>query len=208
MRLAILVLVLAVSAGAQYIEGVIYLPDSLSGIENVNLIVHNPANNNVFVAERYESSVVVFDGVTNRRFARTTIQPVVAMCYNMTDNAVYCATECDTIFVLDGVSGRVLSVIPGTGLLAELCHNPIENKLYGVYSWEEDDDDSTVTVIDCDAGQVSGRIAVGRETEELCFNPDDNRLYCTVSDSEGIAVIDCATDSIMKYVHTGVGMYE
>jgi DNA-binding beta-propeller fold protein YncE len=207
-RSILLVLVLFVAAGAQYVEDVIYLPDSLSGLRYVDFLLHNPANNNVFAAGRGGAYVIVFDGVTNRRFARLEVGPVAAMCYNPNDNAVYCATASGSVFVLDGASGSILSSIPGAGGLNVLCHNPIENKLYGICSWEEDRDDSTVTVIDCDAGQVSGRIAVGRETEELCFNPDENRLYCTVSDSEGVAVIDCVTDSVMKYVYTGVGMYE
>jgi len=73
-----------------------------------------------------------------------------ALCYNVRDNRIYCASaSSSTVAVIDGTSNQVLATVAvGRGPSA-LCYNVQDDKVYCT-----NQGDSTVTVIDCTSNEV------------------------------------------------------
>ena len=109
-------------------------------------------------------------------------------------NKMYCiAPDLGGIGVIDGSTDSLLGAIALRNPLA-LVYNPRRNKLYCAQSGED------LTVIDCEQDTITKVLTLEHNYpgyRPICYDPDDDKVYCG---SEGIYVIDCATDSVVRQV--------
>ncbi len=54
-----------------------------------------------------------------------------ALCYNPTNNKVYCANDgSDSVTVIDGATNSVIATVAVGDWPCALCYNPTDNKVY------------------------------------------------------------------------------
>ncbi len=167
-------------------------------------LTYNPTNNKVYCANYNSGTVSVISGVSDSVIATVTvgIQPR-GLCYNSVNNRVYCANEIsDNIKVIDGVSNTVIATIPAGNRPWNLFYHSGRNKIYSI-------DSTTITVID---GASNTRIkTMPTALPGFCFGYNSNHdklyigemVYSQGGFVGGIDVIDCNTDSIIKFIFTG-----
>ena len=128
------------AASAQWIEKVIYLPDSLSGVIWPSCMACNPDAHKIYVSGRYDGRmrhgldayVVVLDARTAERAARIAVQEnVAALCYNPVVQKLYAShTSIDRISAINGNSNIVTNTIPFDTAPSLLCANTVNGKMY------------------------------------------------------------------------------
>ena len=176
-----------------------YLPDSLSGVSNPRIIFHCPAGNKVFVGGD-GTAIIVLDGQTSEKIARIPADGAVTdMCYDGPMNKVYAICS-SSLLAIDAASNQLVGLLPLGHDGDELCYNPATNRVYAVA-------DDHVLAVDCDGDSVVATIGLPSPSEDICCNPVRNKVYCVMS-SDDVAVIDCATDSLVKTFYTGAGDYD
>ena len=122
-----------------------------------------------------------------------------ALCYNTTDNKVYCACfNCREVVVIDGAADSVTATVRGMYNPCALCCNTKENK---VYSANQVDDN--VTVIDCATESIVDTVAVGETPQALFYNPLNDKVFCANYDGHAVTVIDGATDTVLRTIGVG-----
>jgi YVTN family beta-propeller protein len=113
----------------------------------------------------------------------------LALCYNATDNRVYCAyisldRDGDDVMVIDGATNSVLATVSAGYNPHALCYNSQNNK---VYCANEASDN--VTVIGGATNQVLQTIGVGRRPRDFTWNPVQNRVYVANYGGSSISVL-------------------
>jgi len=190
-------LILAVSAvSGQYVEATIYLPDSVSGFQDItSLVYHSP--NKLFYVGGSDNSLIAIDAQTNTKLFRVSAWygPHDLLCSNPTENKVYCASYGSFITVIDGATNQPVKEFFVERQPTDMCYNPAENKLYCGDTW-----DSVVRVVDCTADSLVTRIPVSHGPGALCFNPQLNRVYCAHSATDEVTAIDCSADTVVDVV--------
>jgi YVTN family beta-propeller protein len=92
-----------------------------------------------------------------------------ALCYNPTNNKVYCA-EHHGVVVIDGATDSVTATVRTGSSPVALCYDSTYNKVYCVNG-------NNVTVIDGAADTVVVTIGVGVNPTALAWNPAQSRVY-------------------------------
>jgi YVTN family beta-propeller protein len=104
--------------------------------------------------------------------------------------------ESDSIVVID--ADRCKSVarfaVGGWGIRA-MGYNPVENKLYGAYTYAD-----TVVVLDGTTHQILARVGVGDSAGSFCYDYIDNKMYVGNQGSASVTVIDCADDHVVATI--------
>ena len=127
-------------------------------------------------------------------------------CYVARHNRVYCTDEYNNgVWVIDGV----------TDTFARFINTDRHRPSYLDYDWRDDKiycinflgNDSSVSVISCSLNMVIDTIKVLPWLRLPLYNPSNNRLYVAEGGSggSGLAVINCATDSILHFISVGAG---
>jgi len=200
---------LAVSfASAQWIEKTLYLPDSFGGALRLENMVHDPANNCVYVAGG--NCVIVVDGATDRKLARIPIPANAAylehqaICCNPIDNKIYCAgwlgpykerrtslmvDSIGWVSIIDASTNSVTCTIKTEDWPRTFCFNSTNDKVYcGVCP-------RSLIVIDGVGDSVLRNVAVGDLPLATCYSPEHNKVYYLSAGSE--MVIDGEEDSVI-----------
>lgn len=198
-RCGIWVLVLATVVSGQWLETSIFLPDSVGGPVNPERIFYNPGNNNVFIFGA-DPTVLVLDGNTGRKIGRIDLrQSAGGFCYNYRENKIYVAGG--GVTVIDAAGSRVLKILDLGYYSRDICYNPNLNRVYAV-------GESRVTVIDAAEDTIIRIITLPNYSAgDIACATQVNKVYCILN-NEDVAVIDCATDSIIKIFYSGAGPYE
>lgn len=76
----------------------------------------------------------------------------------------------------------------------------IGGKLY-VTSWFGD----WISVVDLDAGKVTGQIKVGMKNHNVYLSPDQKFAWVTNNNANTVSIIDTATDKVVDTLKTGQG---
>jgi len=130
--------------------------------------------------------VTVIDGVTDSVIG--TVNPgsyPVALCYNPTDNKVYCANKgSHSVTVIDGATDSVLATVRTGSSPCALCYDSTYNKVYCANK-----SDSSVTVIDGTTNAVVVTIGVRSQPTALAWNPVQSRVYVANFLSSSISVL-------------------
>lgn len=199
----LLLTILAVGVGwGQRIEGMIPLPDSMSGVMTPVTIVRNSVCNTIMIADRTTPTAVVLNCSTGQKIARKTLPEAVNVaCHDPVRNRYYCVGE--HLIVLDGATYEVLRWISLPTLTSEMvCHNQTAGKVYvGPQRFSR----AALTVVD--TNYVVSQIDITSPGKFFCADAQHNKLYVTWADSGAVAVVDCATDSVTKLVPVPVLPY-
>jgi len=181
----------------QYIRNV---KEPLGGLSGVDYLVYDSTDNLVY-AGGYR--IVVIDGATDQKVMSLPV-PGWQLGYNPVHNKVY-ATGSDSLRIIDPASGNVLRSHPyskdGQSKPA-FAYSPEVDKMYYIPSRAF----QAVVVIDGTSDSILGEIETGRYPFGLAYNPQRKKLYCADLVDHNIAVIDCATDSVLRYIDRSQGL--
>jgi YVTN family beta-propeller protein len=194
-RLLLFALVVVVSIGfGQWLEKVMYLPDSAGGVLSPQTVACNPVGTRVYVGGT-SRGVSVLDAASGQRLYRIETGPdVSAVLYVPIRNKVYVASRgVDTVYVADGATGRVSGAIPVGRGPAALAGLPSGERLYVACAGTSSTPDSRVYEIDCSTDAVRAIHVVGSHPIALSYDPANNFLYSTNSMSNTVSAIDCSS---------------
>jgi YVTN family beta-propeller protein len=106
-----------------------------------------PAHRTVYVTSRADGTVATIDCLSDTVIAKARVgQEPLALCYNPTNDRLYCACWGDAVYGIDGASNDIVSVIP-RGYALSLACNPVRNVLFVP-------DGGGLVVVDCSADTV------------------------------------------------------
>jgi YVTN family beta-propeller protein len=130
-----------------------------------------PAHRTVYVTSQGDSTVVAIDCSTDTVIARVPIRrEPLSLCYNSTNDRVYCPCKGDTICGIDAATNRVASVI-SHGHGATLACDPARNVLLVSA-------DYGLAVVDCSADTVLAEFDSIEGTAELiAYDSMDDKIY-------------------------------
>jgi YVTN family beta-propeller protein len=124
---------------------------------------------------------------------------VGSLVYNPMQDEVWGGTWSGSyVFVINADSNRVVASIPLHGPFLLACDSA-DNKIYISYQGVGQD---SLAVIDCASYSVIKRIEMPGATMPV-WDPLSNRLYVSCQYDARVAVVDCATDSILMYIPVG-----
>ncbi|MGC8797837.1 MAG: YncE family protein [candidate division WOR-3 bacterium] len=196
-RVGLCLLVIATAVSAQWLETIVYLPDTLNETAEPMRIFYNPGNNNLFIFGSGRT-VLVLDGVTGRKIARVELPGSYSdFCYNPRENRIYLAGE--YITVIDAAGCRVAGVINPGFTTNDICYNPELNRVYAVGGM-------LVVVVDAGADSIIGTISLPWSSSAIECATRVNKVYCAL-DNEDVVVIDCQRDSVIARFYSGAGPY-
>lgn len=192
----------ATAVHAQWLEKVIYLPDSLSGVLWPSCIAGNPEFHKVYVSGEYDGTfrggfdayVIVLDSRTGEKQARVPVQfGVSSLAYNPVTSKLYAARNGYTV-VIDGESDQVISVFACDPNRARLCCNTVNGKVYRTSETVE-----SLSVIEGAGDSVMAKVYVPGSVWSLTFDSLLNKLYCGYSapGQSGLLVIDGEADTVV-----------
>ncbi len=162
---------------------------------------YNSVNNKIYSAHSDSDKVTVIDGASNNVIATIPVGDYPgALCYNPTNNKVYCANFLSaTITVIDGATDNIITTIalPSSGLSENMVYNPVNNCIYcgnGHY----------ITVIDGQSNGIIKNVFLGTATTfALVYSTGNNKIYASSHLTDEVAVIDCATNNVIKFIAVG-----
>jgi YVTN family beta-propeller protein len=191
--LLILGCIVSLSPG-QWVERVIPLPDSLSGLDGIGAIQFHAPNNALYIGG---NRLIVLDAATREKLARISLPDRVdIMCSSTGSNKLYCASRSGkSIYSVDCAANRYMRTVRLNSNPREMCYATSVNKVYFVCP-----DSSLVGVLDCTTDSVVATIGPLPGAMALCYNPALNRVYATQSASDEVAVIDCASDTLIRNI--------
>lgn len=106
---------------------------------------------------------------------------VTGLVLNPASRRLYCATEADTVYVVDVDSLRLVNAIDAVN--GPLMHNPVLNRLYGTFG-------DSVVVVDCANDSVRARVAAAGCVLDFVLNTGDGRAYGGLYTSDEVVVLD------------------
>ncbi|MFB0509447.1 MAG: YncE family protein [bacterium] len=213
--------------GAQWFEGNLYLPDSFSGTCCTDAITWNSIDDKIYL-RGFSETFVAIDCETDEKIQPIRINGNERSHpgwfeWNGGNNHLYIWCHpyrafYDSLYIVDCQTQQTANIIPfprnrfEAGNEAQMCASPISNK---VYLTKDDFQaghhfDTLIYVIDGNSHQLLRRIRFENFTvyhpdyPSLKWNPVNNCLYAIGripnSDTSGLAIIDCATDSIIAII--------
>jgi YVTN family beta-propeller protein len=128
-----------------------------------------PAHKTVYITSPLDSSVVAIDCSADTVLARIPAGRYPrAVCYNPTNDRVYCACGGDTILGIDVATNHVVSVVPRFG--ATLACDPARNVLFAP--------DDMLAVVDCSADTVLAEVELPESGWGLVgYDPVNDKVY-------------------------------
>jgi len=129
------------------------------------------AHQSVYVTSRSDSSVVVIDCSSDSVLARIPVgRDPLALCYNPTNDRVYCACWYNSVCGIDAASNHVVSVIP-RGYALSLACDPARNVLFVP-------DGGELVVVDCGADTVVAGIELPDAGAGFVeYDPEGSKIY-------------------------------
>jgi YVTN family beta-propeller protein len=198
---------LAAVASAQWLEKVIYLPDSLSGVIWPSCLALNPDAHMIYVSGSYDDRtrsgldayVMVLDAHTTEKVARIAVQENVAsLCYNPVVHKLYASHPFNgRTSVIDGFSNNVSSTVEFDAEPTLLCCNTVNGKMY-VSSHLTD---NSMAILDGDGDSVIRKVPVTGNQWGLAFDSIGNKVYCSrvaLQTGAAILVVDGVGDSALR----------
>ena len=203
-----LALVLGATIGhGQWLEKVIYLPDSLSGVIWPSCMASNPDAHKIYVSGTYngrtrsglDAYVMVLDAHTTEKVTRIAVQENVAsLCYNPVVHKAYASHPfVGRISVIDGFSNSVSNTIEFDAEPTLLCCNTVNGKMYV----SSDMTDNSMAILDGTGDSVIRTIPVAGDQWGLAFDSIGNKVYCSrvaLQTGAAILVVDGVGDSALQ----------
>jgi YVTN family beta-propeller protein len=174
----------------QSVESTIFLPDTLSGLQQVWSFVYHSPSSRVYVGGDSDFLVAV-DARANTKLAKVPVgaRPLV-LCSDPPGDKVYCAKDDASLTVVDASTNQPIKTLATERVVTDLVYNELEDKLYC-----GNGEDSLVRVIDCGSDCMIARVPVSVGPYSLCYSRPLNRVYCAHLARDEVSVIDCAADT-------------
>jgi YVTN family beta-propeller protein len=155
-------------------------------------LAYNPDDDVIYAA--CDSSISVIDGKADSviGYAQTDASPG-DLVYNAPKRKLY-AIRYDGITVVDPLTNRQVKYIETARYVEHYVLNSTGSRLYMGFAHD------SLYAFDCVRDTLAGAIAVTRNANALCYDAADDLLYVGSSfssDSGSLAVIDCATGSVV-----------
>jgi len=167
-------------------------------------MAYNRLMNKLYVVCCDDNAIRVYDGSADTLVAVVPfgINWPMTLLWHPLSNRVFVTTYCDatadTVFVIDCVTDRVVSRPAAGNVPFALVWNPVNNLVYAGTRW-------TVYVLSADGDSVVATIpGCGYALHSLCHVPYPNKLYAGDFNGEGVALVDCNTQSVYDTIY-GVG---
>ena len=160
----------------------------------------DPLNAKVYCSREYDSTVLVFDAVSDSLVARVDVKGTPwRVCYNPAVGRTCIACE-GHVAVIDGTTNLVTAVVTVAGASpGPLCYDPTGNKVYCGYGGSEAG--NAVAVIDGDRSVIAKRVPFDVAPGVLAFNSLHNKIYVGIRGR--IAVLSGVGDSVVAVVELG-----
>lgn len=124
---------------------------------------------------------------------------VGSLVYNSREDVIYGTCEYRGFFAISCDSNRVVSQFPLYGAFS-VCYDSLDNKAFCTYhDWQWND---SLLVVDGSTHSRVKAISIPGATMAI-WDPVLNRVYVSCQNSSQVAVVDCATDSLLTYIPVG-----
>jgi YVTN family beta-propeller protein len=123
---------------------------------------------------------------------------VGSLAYNSREDELYGVSETGWFFVISCASNRVTAWYPLTGAFV-VAYDSLDDKVYVTYHGT---DVESLAVFDGPTHQVVKMLEMPGSTIPV-WDPVSNRVYVSCQFSAQVAVVDCATDSLLMYIRVG-----
>ncbi len=187
------VFILAAVGSAQWLEKVIWLNDSIVGLEEPLVAFHNPVTNRMYFAGPWTERTQIFDATTRQKFGYIdTVEGCggFAHCYH--SNRIYASSpDMEQILILDDRTDTITEVLDADWPLA-MAYNGEMDKLYICT-------DDQVLVFNPGPDTVLDTIQLHDYATRIVWDSVHNRVYCLGPDwgNYPVVAIDCETDSVV-----------
>jgi YVTN family beta-propeller protein len=157
-------------------------------------------SSNLIYCASYDNQVItVIDGADNHVASQYQVQalPLLLFVNPETGHLLCSDDDYGGFLVLNGSTGQVIKTLPlDEWAVTSFAMNPVHHKLYA-------ETEENLWVLDAVAETVSLCVRLVCDSTSLAYNPVYDRLYCVCdTDVSSIAVIDGATDQILKILTT------
>jgi YVTN family beta-propeller protein len=160
----------------------------------IPVLASNSTDKKVYCADEITGTFVI-DGTSNSVIDTLELEGCDAICWNQTLDRVYIAIYgYSALDVFSGSTGELVGTVPDA-FGWSLTWSSAGNKLYCAY-------DDVVKVVDCQRDSVVATITGLNGVNLTAWNETANKLYCASGSQEGVTVIDCATNSVVKHIPT------
>jgi len=162
-------------------------------------VAYSSTSNKAYCTFSYheEDSVLVIDGASHTRLRALALYGAYLLLWDSVSNRMYvnCFTggPDDCVAVIDCETDSVVATVPIPGEPVHLTLNTRRRKLYC-----QNDYDMTVSVIDMNTNLVIRNVYTGSPYFAQCYSAAADKYY--TNGLRGVAVIDGATDSVIKHV--------
>jgi|GEM_PF-6839586 len=187
------------SAGAQWLEKTVSIPNAGVEFEAFARILHNPINNHVYITGGEGSGLQVLDGGTRSRLYGIDSVGYYAdavLCLNRNRLYVTCWGE---LVIVDTENDSTMKVLELPGLL-RAAYNPVMHKAYVASS-----DEPVLHVFDVGPDTLLRQVDLVDAAGRIAWDSASNRVFLRAEDSTayGITAIDCDADTLVGHMATG-----
>jgi len=192
----VLILTAGVASG-QYVERIVVLPDSLSGLDAPTVARPSPGRDALYVSGPGERWLLAADPTTGRKLVRESVSGGVDdICFSPTRQRVFCASAgADVIYVVDDSTHRVVDTLSaGTGP-RRLFYDGLHDRVYCGGS-------NSVARIDAATSSVTWVVGVPGLCEAIVCDPVRGKVYSAMSgpDTDYVAVLDGTGGAILASI--------
>jgi YVTN family beta-propeller protein len=196
----------ATAVDAQWLEKVIFLPDSLSGVPWPSCIALDSARGKVYISGLAETGwprlldcyIVVADATTGHKLGRITVRGMTSsLCYNPVAGKLYAAhPDTGVVSVIDPAGDSVVANVAGVSWPTWLLCNATNGSVYCL----SEDAGGALTIIDPSGDSVVDIIALPGTHAAAASLPRVGKVYCARGASRSVCVFDALTDSLVRVV--------
>jgi YVTN family beta-propeller protein len=162
-------------------------------------LYYNGVTDRLYCASDRDDVLDIIDGVTNERLATVPVgRNPRAMCVDPVTGRLFSVSSKDhNVTVVNGWTNYVMRQLAVGRDSRSICADPGRRRVYCASY-----DSASIAVIDADSLSVRSTIrGLGPGPYTIALDTVQGRLYCRTSSS--IAVVDCATESVVQLVPVG-----
>jgi DNA-binding beta-propeller fold protein YncE len=200
MRRAITLAVMLLGvASAQWLERVLWLPDSMSHVDGRNAFLPNPDNGRLYIANPEWGRIHFLDMAVRRKtgFSETLSEPAQMFACPDRHRVYVIGEDGNYLAMFDSRSDSLLKVIYDVVYPSCGVYNPQTHRAYvGAY------DECRLFVFDPGPDTLLYSLPLLDEVNRLALDPATNRLFSLAVDGGGhaLTVIDCSADTVYRYL--------
>lgn len=191
-------LLLTPAAQGQWLERIIYLPDSFPGVEEATVVLHNPVTNRMYLSGEDARGLHVLDAATRQKYAWYGAMEADEIIHCPDLHRLYAYSPgWESFMSFDDRADTLLFSRPAEEPL-DLLYNPSLGKLYLLH------EPGRLEVLDAGPDTVLTTIELPSTAFKLAWDSVHNRIYSMnrrhTSAELVIDIIDCSSDSVVGWL--------